>query len=325
MNNIKENKYNVGNKILDIITAILLSFKIINYSLVCITKSSEEGYLNLLFLVIGVAFLIIYFFKYIKKQSNILKITYLGIFLIIIVFFLYIVNYNKTNISIFEILIYFVFAFIIGYRKDKNIERILVYVMSVSLIPLFCFNQLFEIKWYGSVTMDISYAFLPTIIAALVHFSYYYSKRKNKASCLILYFINIFYFSQILLYGERGTIVCILVALLFCWNIRYKNEKLLKKNLGIKFFLLIIFGILFILFYKEALKTFVEMTNIESYSINKFISLSGNDVSNGRFDLYSIAIDGFLNSPLIGIHITYYFNYFLMVEFYYLSYLCIYS
>lgn len=300
--------------LIELIVAFFLTFKIINYSLVTITNSINTGYLNVLFYICGILFIfvtIIDFLKNNKKKQKTVDISFKSIIFTIVVIALYIISIEKTNISIAEFIIYFFLSFIIGTKQNWNIERILLLIMIFSTIALLCFNKIFEVKWYGSVTMDISYAFLPTVVAALLHFTYYFREKKKKLFLIILYCINTFYLFQLILYGERGTVICILMALIFCINIKYdiKNNKIIKKNLNTKFIITAIIGIIAIILYKDILKIIVNLTGINSYSINKFLTLSTNDVSNGRFALYSTALNGFLESPIFGKGISS-FNYF---------------
>lgn len=303
---------NFINLVFDIITSLLISFKILNYSLITMTKSTEKGFLNIIFLIIAVVALTLYIIKFLKniRKKWVVSISFLGLMLIFIVVLLYFMSISKTSLSISELLIYFVLSFFIGFNGKINISRVLTFIMLISLIAIPCFNELFVVQWYGSVNMDISYAFLPPITAAIVHVIYYFKEKKHRAIYLLLYGINAFYLSQILLYGERGTIFCILVSIALCWIITFDKNKIFeKRKLSIK--LIIISAVFFftILFYKNILSFIVEVFNINSYAINKFLDLSSVDVSNGRFTIYSTALKAFVKSPIIGNGISVFYYY----------------
>ena len=300
--------------IVEFIVAILCSFKIINYSLVNIFDKTTDGFLNIIFFVCMLCYLLISLRKLInnrKYKKNNIKVTLIGIIFVFYTVVLFLFSIDITAISIIEFIVYYLFAVILGMNEDINFEKLLKYVMSLSLMSLFCFNKLFEIRWNGSVNMDISYAFLPTICAAIIHFIYYRKSSNIKFYNYILYIVNLFFSYKILLYGERGTIVCIVFLLMTC-IIFNKNKgefiELNKKNI-LKFALAIFTILICIIFYKNIIEIIIKITGINSYSLNKFYSLSETDISNGRFELYKTAFNGFLNHPLFGNGIST-FNYY---------------
>lgn len=301
---------------IDLIIAILCSFKLINYSLINIFSKLDGGYLNSLFLICVIIYFMIKFIDVLKNKGTVnkkIKVSIVALLLVCYTTLIFLININKSNLTIVEFICYYLFPLFMGIYEDINFEKILKYIMLLSLLPLICFDKLFVIYWYGSVNMDISYAFLPTICAAIIHYVYYRKETKNKVLKYTLYLINLFYIWQILLYGERGTLVCIANLLILCFAFKQndKGKILFDKSTTIK---LIIIGILmfnFIVFYHDIINLFVKITGINSYAINKFSLLSNTDISNGRFNLYVKAIDGFLKHPLFGNGIStfnYYYN-----------------
>lgn len=284
--------------LLDFIVAIFLTFKVLNYSLVNIFKVSESGFLSIVFMVTAGLFAVACAYKLIKRQS---KLSSLGTLVIIVVLGLYVIYANRSNVAITEIVIYFLIPIIIGFRENFYFKRILEIVLLISLLPLCCFTAMFNVGWYGGINMDISYAFLPVIAAAFVHFAFYYKECRYKIIFIVLYAVNLMYFSQIVMFGERGTLLCLLVCIVLLLNIKYKDNQVIYKRMSFKIIVAVLILGLFILFGDSILKLLVNTFNINSYAINKFIEmLEKNDISNGRFAIYRDAVDSFSYSPLWG-------------------------
>ena len=284
--------------LLDVIVSIFLTFKVVNYSLVYILKVSETGFLSTMFMVTAVLFAMASAYKLIKRSG---KLSSVGILIILIVLSLYVIYINRSNVKITEIIMYFTIPIIIGFREKFCFKRILGIVLLISLLPLFCFSAMFSVGWYGGINMDISYAFLPVIAAAFVHFAFYFRECRNKLLYIALYVVNLVYFAQILMFGERGTLLCLLACIVLLLNIRYKDNRVTYKRMSLKVFVAVICAGIFILFGDSILKLLANTFNINSYAINKFIEmLEKNDISNGRFAIYRNAIDSFFHSPVWG-------------------------
>lgn len=299
----KTKKVLLSNYMLDICISLLLTFKIINYSLVTIMGSTDKGFLGTIFLIISIVSVIILFFKILKELmiKRTISVPIYNLLFILIVSAIYFASVDKSNLSLYEFIIYFVLSFILASRKSININRVLTMIMIISLISLTCFNKLFLVQWYGSVDMDISYSFLPTVVAAIVHLSFFYKNSQHKRFYFVLYAINFIFLVQLFLYGERGTLFCILLSLILCWLFKYNSEgKLEIRKLSLKLVILMLVSFFALLFYKEILSFIVYITNIDSYAINKFIHMSSTDVSNGRFSIYQLALNGFINHPIFG-------------------------
>lgn len=284
--------------LLDIIVSIFLTFKVVNYSLVYIMNVTDTGFLSTMFMVTAVLFALACAYKLIKRSG---KLSSVGTLVIFIVLSLYAIYINRSNVKITEIIIYFTIPIIIGFRENFCFKRILGIILLISLLPLFCFSAMFNVSWYGGINMDISYAFLPVIAAAFVHFAFYFRECRKKILYIALYVVNLVYFAQILMFGERGTLLCLLACIVLLLNIRYKDNQVTYKRMSLKIFVAVIFAGIFILFGDRILKLLTNTFNINSYAINKFIEmLEKNDISNGRFTIYKNAIDSFFHSPIWG-------------------------
>ena len=289
--------------LLDICTSLLFTFKILNYSLVSLMGSVGSGYLKPIFFIISlVSAILIAINLYIKLQNKeTISISAYGLALVAIITLLYAASFSRSSLSPYEFLIYFCLSFILANRRSINISRILTSVMVISLIPLTCFSKLFYVKWFGGVDMDISYAFLPTIVAAIVHLAFFYKQTKNKKAYAALYLVNLMYLFQICLYGQRGTLFCIILAIALCWLLKRRtNGNFELRKFSLKLAILSIVSLIAVLFYKEILSFIANVANIDSYAINKFIQMSSTDVSNGRFGIYELALNGILKHPILG-------------------------
>lgn len=171
------------------------------------------------------------------------------------------------------------------YFLYKSITIIAILMLPFVLTMNFGNPETDEID-YGH-WMGISYGLLKFIIGLLVFFFYV----KIKSIRLIILGTFLSYILILLLYGSRGTILSVLLFVLLYYFIA--NKVRLKSILKFTFIIVLIF---------ISFRFYIEYTNADLFFLNKSEQLSegNNDISNGRFSLYSDAIAGISDYPLLG-------------------------
>ena len=294
---------NKDDKIATMIIAMLCSFKLINYSLTYFFNKSDGGYLTILFTILFITYFSYLTLKILKRKNHFkIRFPIYGLFFLVYIMVLFAFKFDKTNLTFIELISYCLLPVIIGINENIKTDKLLKYIMAFSLVSFLSLDKLLEVRWYGSIGMDISYAFLPTISAAIVHFFYYRKYDDNKIINLFLYIVNLFYLYQIVLYGERGTLFSIVILFILCIIFKQVDNKtiILNKTSFLKITILIIAVMGILLSYNEIINFIINTLKIDSYALNKIKILSNSDISNGRFKIYGQALKGFAKSPIFG-------------------------
>lgn len=210
-----------------------------------------------------------------------------------------------TSLS-FSFFIVFVFLpLIIPSIVDVNIKNLIRVIFIIPSIGIFWSSSFLVVAGINVISMGECYALLIPIIAALTYLMIYYKKDSVKEKVLLLpsIIINFFYFVVIVLYGSRGPILCgvlCFVFLLVFGNQWDKNQS--KKKWKILLFTLII--AVFVLFFWEIIQYVSLLANrsgVNIRAIEKLYRLKrSSNIWNGRNDLYQIASQGILESPIWG-------------------------
>lgn len=267
--------------------------------------------------ILPISFFVLMVSTVIYKKDRVFNINNLRNNKIIIIYFLVILIFMITNILIFglnieslkRLLYFFVYAvlpaitlFVLYISEVKfNFVKIFRYInYFYAFFALFIYNDNF---WTYPIAerMPMSYYFLPLLLS--VFFELVLDKEstlKHKCIKIVLYIILYYPYLRFTLgFMSRGAILAILFCMVFTF-ICYLNK---KKRIPTLVFLIIAslivlaFGLDILKFIHNILNEF----NIYIEFIEKNIRLiESNSIGNGRDVIYQNAIQGIVNSPLIG-------------------------
>lgn len=234
-----------------------------------------------------------------------------GIFLILylVVFFLFTVFFiGPPHVSLSLFCVFVVCAFLIPNVTDVKARLMIKLIMCMPFFAVFRLNQIFGITeiWLNEISMDASYSFLLPIIANIVYIRFYFKDEKKFAKIVTIFFsaINCVFLGYVLIFGSRAPILCILSLLVFWYLSRMKQDGIgvrFNKNKVFELVLIVIVLIVMGQVVITGLVSFLESYGISISALNKIISLGDDgDVSNGRNELYTLAVNGFYESPLFG-------------------------
>lgn len=291
MLNKQQNTYNL---IITIVIAVLINLKIVSQSLVQYLHAND-GFFSVVIIAFYFVFLLVQLWRLIRARLIVGRMNFncISIYIFIIIGW-YCISSEHTETSIVQLISYVLIPPIIMVCvSEMNIQKLLEFVMIISAIALPVINNLLVVDYRNSLGMDVAYAFLPGIIAAIVHLVYY--RKTSSKLYWILYFIENFYLLNILRYSVRGPIVCIISAVLFVIYLgpNRKTITLTKAILGL--------GIFITVFFADSIISLLINNGVDWYFLRKTQSLleTGN-ILHGRDNLVSIALQGFFVSPFIG-------------------------
>jgi len=128
-------------------------------------------------------------------------------------------------------------------------------------------------------------------------------KRRDKYVTIVLCVINIIFFMQILKYGSRGSIFCVLLLVAFLYLIKPPRSLGVRKKKNLVIILVLGLFALYFSFYSllSAISFGAELNGIKLHFVEKIMELSAEgDITNGRGMLNSITISGIIDSPIFG-------------------------
>jgi O-antigen ligase len=226
------------------------------------------------------------------------------------------ISWLFVGIKTDKYIISFVFFGLIGCyigSQEIDVELVLRYLIYFSYLPLLVMEGLMELHYRESLTsarldMGISYALLPMVFAALLHYIYY-SKKAN----IVLktgYIINAIILVILLLAGTRGGVLSILVFFILVFVNQYSKEsnasiRTHKKRRTWLIWLSICTGLIIAFFSNQiilAASQFFSGIGLHINIIEKTAQLisSTGDSTNGRIVLWKIAARSILKNPIWG-------------------------
>ncbi|MCB5372182.1 O-antigen ligase family protein [Amedibacillus dolichus] len=210
-----------------------------------------------------------------------------------------------TDLSILDIIIY-CFIPVFAMSKEINTKMLLRIIMFFSLLSIPVIEKLFVFQYISlqQVDMSVTYAFLFCIISACLHFIYFRSS-KNILD-YICYIFNVYLLIKILSVGNRGAYLVIVVFILLMQILYIKNKEI-KKNKRRMVWLLLLIESVFLIYFALNIDTIIlnlfdilskNGINVPSFIIKMRRQIIGNDISNGRNDVYSFFINSILVNPI---------------------------
>ena len=320
------------NSIFAWIGVFLLIFNVFLTIVIKIILGKEYPALNMAFLVGSVLFLAFYLFLENKFTSKYMNLTFMEIYLVLLFLVMVITSLSNLNDN-FAYIVRFLFLIItISFMKfDDKLSKIVFFVllgvMSVHLICTLWFtidkdfylknilptfdskaqrhlyyqvvHNNFSTGFAGHFSLNGMYMAIMTILSYSILF---YKKLDIKkfiffGICLLALFMT----------GKRGALLFTIFAIIITYFICNKDS--LANKLGKGILILVCIGaILYVLsFYIDGI----------SSTVNRILNSGNSDVSSGRFELYKIAWEKFLDRPVLGIGWREYSN---IIDKYYAQY-----
>ena len=286
------------------LVAFFLNVKTIN---AYITKGSEEGgYMSILYILVIGAIGLTCLWK--KQQKRVPYNAFLIPCILSLFYSLTCVFSGNPRVNIAYFSVFTISSFLIPFLVEINVRQTLKIMMILSSPAILFLNQIFAFKIFYDerISMGICYVFLTPIVASIVYMFLYFKNENfvSKIISLILFLINMVYFMYLFLFGSRGPLLEIFALFLILYFLSISNKgfgiKVNKKRFKISIVIVfIILGIGFTIF--DWLNNLFASYGINVYFIDKMLELNdAGDVSNGRNELYDLAIADFLQSPLFG-------------------------
>lgn len=291
----------------------LLAALMITYNILCVVLQQsmklDISYGNMLAVVI---IMLIFVFNMINNKIILSpKISFLCLYIVFFMLFSW-VFVIKTNEYIISFIFFGLIGCYVGLQKI-NTELVLRYLIYISFLPLFFFNSLMEIHYIegltsGRMDMGISYALLPMILAALLHFLYY--RETSNIIIKIGYLVNVILMIVLLMTGTRGGLLSLLIFFILVFANQYGKKQKNSKQIHHKrrpwiIWLSVCLGVITIIFYDQimlAASHYFSGLGLHFNIFNKTESLINNtgDGTNGRIILWKATAEGIFKSPIWG-------------------------
>ncbi|HOM02594.1 MAG TPA: hypothetical protein PLH43_07195 [Acetivibrio sp.] len=233
-----------------------------------------------------------------------------GVFLIFVSFF-YIVSclfYQQEGV-IPSMFILWVVIPVILTNFQYNAEKILRYCLYYSTLLIFSFDEILiqthvPTTRFNQVSLVTSYALVIAGTVLIFHFMYY----RNESSIIIkvLYCIQLYYMIIYSMQIARGALLVLITSFVIAIIGKYQGEKRKKPEKQIVLISIISAILLFILRNNFVNIMLWSVSFLSKYGINigaldkALYFLSQGDVTNGRKEFFSTALEYFWKSPIWG-------------------------
>lgn len=285
-----------SNKMLNIFGAFYLNIPIINVIVTRLVPALTGFAMAGLYAVI-----ILLLFLLQRNSINALlrvKVKYL-LFLSGYILIAYLISFSTgfCSLSPVELLVYVLVPILLISKIDFSYDAVIRYCPVISAFGIPFIRLIFQTESH-SISMGLSYAFLPAIIFSLV---YLFSDRSNKAVSFFS-LLNMLYLIVIVLYGSRGPILSAMVCVLLYWLIKQKQGQ--ASIIWKRVFLLIIVILLCMYFFWDLVQftnNVLLSVNIKATFLDKLLILREmNDLSNGRGYIYKVTWELIKEKPILG-------------------------
>ncbi len=292
------------------LNSILLAFIIdtpaLNLILSTYVPNFEGSFLMLMFEISAVGIIVSGFFSVRYRVER--KLALFCLF-ILTGYFLTVIFASYTDLSVSHFFCYTIFSIIavMFLKVDSRITLRTTMILTCFGIPII--NKLFNASGYNyeTISMGLSYAFMPAIIGTIIYMYVYYKQdsKGEKVIDVVFAIVNLLYAFRIFQFGSRGVVLTILcgLAYVFCFYYDSTNNRIWFKGWKV----LVLFAILVIVVMNatvvlKAIEMWIESLGLHINAINKIFRLidSTGDISNGRMDIYLVTLKGIIESPIYG-------------------------
>ncbi len=282
-----------------ILIALFINVPAVNIVIASIIPSLSNGVMTILYLVLICLFLFDYFLHYIKRSRIESINSVMVVFTIIIA---YVLTWIKigNQLSLSNLIIYVFLPLLIISQMDINGELVVKFCVLIPVIGVPFFQKVFQ-QTNNSISMGLSYAFLPAVVFAI---SYLLTcDRKNKLMTIAA-LVDLIYFLLIFLYGSRGVVLSGCIAVFIMWLIRKKLNHESDPNFDLKIVCVSVVTIIIVIFRWQIvyfLYDFFSGNGITVEFFDKIIRLQKlGGVDNGRSDINKVFLAEFVKKPLFG-------------------------
>ena len=306
MNIVRSAKANTSEIISSILLALFIDIKILN-SIIIVAFPYLSNIMAGMYFIVMLALLINAFFYQKARLRNLSTSQILISLIIVLLYFFTLIFIHTPSVEIPSFIVFTIFPLLIPAFIKIDIKVLLLssFIMPSWGILYTAILFVKEIAEFGVISMGLSYALLVPVLASLVYMLYYYTDdiRRIKLILIPFFIINIFYLLQLAMFGSRGPLLCIILAILCFFILKLKVNGGIgvnKKNIIIVIFISLIglFSFLPILLY---IHQFLSQYDISLNFVDKFLRLeNGGDMSNGRGSISDLTINAILKSPIWG-------------------------
>lgn len=291
-------------KLNSFVVALIVSAQIITGTLVRIPFLKD---VSNNFIILGIALAVIFAEMFFYKKI-VIELPVLFFFSFTLLWYLYslIFHGNNCDLTPIEFIFYAVIPIYVISKKLDG-ELVLRYSLYISLVSLPVINTFFVLQYqqYSQAYMGNVYAVLTPVIIAMIHFKLY--RKQSNILTKIAYLYNLYILVQVLLFANRGAVLCLACCAIVLVINAYDEDK--RKTLsGIKILLIIacsIAGILIIMFAHPLLESLADLCNSIFNSVPSFITkmiryIEIGDVTDGRTTIDAFTWSAIANNPILG-------------------------
>ena len=187
--------------------------------------------------------------------------------------------YSDLTIIYFAIYTILSLCFVLLFQIDGKL--LLKAIMTFPIIGILDISGIFTTNsyQYETITMGVSYAFMPTIVSSIVYFFAYYKgdNTKDKIINTLILSINMVYLFNVVQFGSRGVVLCFLMCFVFFFCFKYDNE---KNRVYTKGAMVLLFAVILIIFIMNMWTIFsflldvIEALGFHINAIDKFFRLN---------------------------------------------------
>ena len=292
-----------------ILVAFFIDIPALNQIFVSFVPGLSGRIMMLLYLLCGISTCILAIVS-IFKRYFVNKNLFLLIGFILLGYVMTSIFTPYSDLSFINFTVYTLLAMLIVLLLNVDGKLLISLIMTLTFIGLLNINIIFatSVYRYETISMGMSYAFMPTVVAAIVYFCVYFKKESTIKKLILVpvLLVNAIYLFKIMQFGSRGVVLCFICCFVFFFCIKYDevNNKLSFK--GYKAFFISIIVVLVLLniwTFFEKIEGIFEAVGFHINAVNKFFRLasaSNGDISNGRNAIYEATISGILQSPMWG-------------------------
>ncbi len=293
------------NYIPSFLVAYMLSLGGLNHMMGILLKKSDG--IMIMNLVPVAAMLVLHFFISDKKNDlNMDKKALLFVYYIVSIIICYKYAMRKTTLHYEELFVYCLIPIYISFYKI-NVETVLKWMMVFSTLIIPFSNDFFKSVTadYETIGMSTTYNILPFVVAAAIHFIYYH--KKAGFWLWLGYGINVYYLLKVILLGNRGPIISLVVFVIMVVMHRADSDGNIKKSTGRNVFITLAVGIAAILVIGNiesiilSFHKWLQSVNVELAFVTKTVRKIGSgDITNGRQELFKFVFQGIKEHYLLG-------------------------
>lgn len=274
------------------------------------------SFLTVNMLVVFVAVLLSIFYRFVKKSHKIkiCELLFLAYLSIVVFWSIYIKESDYTLLKFFV----YVLSGAIIVSGDINIELVLRMLTYSTIIFVPVYSKVFALTFVtlNQANMGTMYKVLNLVLAGIIHFFYF--RKECSKKIWIGYAGSLILLVGLVTKANRGVVLSVVFAFAVC-ILNYTSSKSSYKTHNIKkrlkFIVILLLASVLVLNMNKIILGLYGLwstvsQNVPSFLVkmNKYILL--NDTSNGRTEVFDLAVSIIREHPLFGIGIENFGKYF---------------